>query len=116
MYFNFSASPEREILWASEQGNLDLVKSLVLKNSKLVHVHDKDGYTALHRASYSNHLSIVQVSVFDKFIYTTDIYFTCIYVYSFYSKIMQIQMLEQLINGRHCIQLVNGIMWNVQNN
>ncbi|XP_050541966.1 ankyrin repeat domain-containing protein 49-like [Daktulosphaira vitifoliae] len=54
------ASPEREILWAAEQGNLDLVKSLVSKQSNLVHVQDNDGYTALHRASYSNHLNIVE--------------------------------------------------------
>ncbi|CAH1736226.1 ankyrin repeat domain-containing protein 49-like [Aphis gossypii] len=54
------ATPEREILWAAEQGKLDLVRSLVLKHTHLVHVHDKDGYTALHRACYSNHLSIVE--------------------------------------------------------
>lgn len=76
MYFNFLASPEREILWAAEQGDLDLVKSLVSKNSELVHVHDKDGYTALHRASYSDHLSIVQVRILGQFIFINDIYHT----------------------------------------
>jgi len=57
---NPHATPEREILWAAEQGDLDLIKSLVLKHSYLVNVQDKDGYTALHRACYNNHLSIVE--------------------------------------------------------
>lgn len=57
----FLASPEQEILWAAEQGDLDLIISLVSKQSTLVKVQDKDGYTALHRACYSNHLRIVEV-------------------------------------------------------
>lgn len=57
------ASPEQEILWAAEKGDLDLVKSLVSKHRHLVNVHDKDGYTALHRACYSNHVAVVEVSV-----------------------------------------------------
>lgn len=57
---NPHATPEREILWAAEKGDLDLVKSLVSKHSHLVNVHDKDGYTALHRACYSNHVAIVE--------------------------------------------------------
>lgn len=112
MYLNILASPEREILWAAERGDLNLVKSLVSKNNELVHAHDKDGYTALHRASYSNHLSIVQVSILGKCIYTTDIYFIFylnVFVYSIYLKIMQIQTLGQSTNGHHYIQLVNGI-------
>lgn len=55
------ASPEREILWAAEQGDFILIKSLVSKYSNLINVQDADGYTALHRACYSNHLSIVEV-------------------------------------------------------
>lgn len=75
----FLASPEREILWAAEQGDLNLVVSLVSKQSALVKIQDKDGYTALHRACYSNHLRIVEV----RLIYICS----CIlltYVYSFY--------------------------------
>ncbi|VVC37783.1 Ankyrin repeat-containing domain,Ankyrin repeat [Cinara cedri] len=53
-------TPEQEVLWAAEKGNLDLVKSLVSEHSYLVDVCDKDGYTPLHRASYSNHLSVIE--------------------------------------------------------
>ncbi|XP_050441239.1 ankyrin repeat domain-containing protein 49-like [Adelges cooleyi] len=54
-------TPEKEILWAAEQGDLILVKSLISKQKNLINVQDTDGYTPLHRASYSNHLPIVEL-------------------------------------------------------
>lgn len=75
------ASPEQEILWAAEQGNLGLVKTLVSKQSNLVNIHDNDGYTALHRACYSNHLPIVDVSIMHIDILFYNLIF---YYYSFY--------------------------------
>ncbi|KAL0279672.1 UNVERIFIED_CONTAM: hypothetical protein PYX00_001177 [Menopon gallinae] len=51
--------PETEILWAAENGDLELVKKLTKINEDLLHVKDKDGYTPLHRACYSDHVEIV---------------------------------------------------------
>ncbi|XP_018328199.1 ankyrin repeat domain-containing protein 49-like [Agrilus planipennis] len=53
-------TPEKEILWAAENGELEVVKSLVLKDPGLVNVADKDGYTPLHRACYNNHVEVVE--------------------------------------------------------
>lgn len=57
-----TGKPEKEILWAAENGDLELVKKLTKVNTDLLHVKDKDGYTPLHRACYSNHVEIVDVS------------------------------------------------------
>ncbi|OAD55206.1 Ankyrin repeat domain-containing protein 49 [Eufriesea mexicana] len=45
----------KEILTAAENGELDKVKCLLLKNPDLLECTDKDGYTPLHRACYGNH-------------------------------------------------------------
>ncbi|KAB0792159.1 hypothetical protein PPYR_14118 [Photinus pyralis] len=52
-------TPEKEILWASEKGKLDVVQRLLDSDRNLVHVTDSDGYTPLHRACYSDHVEIV---------------------------------------------------------
>lgn len=54
-------SPDQEILTASEKGKSDVVENLLLKSSSLVSAHDRDGYTPLHRACYSNHVKIAEV-------------------------------------------------------
>ncbi|XP_046388295.1 ankyrin repeat domain-containing protein 49-like [Ischnura elegans] len=52
---------KKEILWASEHGNLDLVKKLIqLEGSSLLKERDKDGYTPLHRACYNGHEDVVE--------------------------------------------------------
>lgn len=43
-------------LAAAESGELALLKDLITKEPNLVHSKDIDGYTALHRASYNNHV------------------------------------------------------------
>ncbi|XP_071454276.1 ankyrin repeat domain-containing protein 49-like [Hetaerina americana] len=51
----------KEILWASEHGNLDLVKKLIQQEgSSLLKERDKDGYTPLHRACYNGHEDVVE--------------------------------------------------------
>nr|CAD7419668.1 unnamed protein product [Timema poppensis] len=59
---NPKESPEKEILWAAENGDLDSLRRLLSSNAQLVHVTDKDGYTPLHRACYNDHVEAVDVS------------------------------------------------------
>lgn len=57
-------TPEKEILWAAENGDANRVSELLEANSNLTKVSDKDGYTPLHRAAYNNHLRVVDVNKF----------------------------------------------------
>ncbi|XP_067004714.2 ankyrin repeat domain-containing protein 49 [Anabrus simplex] len=52
-------TPHREILWAAENGALDVVKTIVEADPLCVNIRDKDGYTPLHRACYNNHVDVV---------------------------------------------------------
>ncbi|XP_021941554.1 ankyrin repeat domain-containing protein 49-like isoform X3 [Zootermopsis nevadensis] len=54
-------SPDKEILWASENGKLSAVERLILIDPMLIHVKDKDGYTPLHRACYNGHEHVVDL-------------------------------------------------------
>ncbi|XP_077291616.1 ankyrin repeat domain-containing protein 49-like [Arctopsyche grandis] len=54
-------TPEKEILWAAENGKVDVLRSLLESNSELNNVIDDDSYTPLHRACYNNHLDIIDV-------------------------------------------------------
>ncbi|XP_060520610.1 ankyrin repeat domain-containing protein 49-like [Cylas formicarius] len=51
---------ERKILEACENGDLETVKGLINEDPNLISVHDKDGYTPLHRACYGNHFKVAQ--------------------------------------------------------
>jgi len=54
--------PGQRLLWAAQRGKMELVKEIVetAANPREVVRHaDEDGYTALHRASYSNHAEVV---------------------------------------------------------
>lgn len=53
-------SPDKELLWAAENGHFDVVKAILEKDISLLHVTDKDGYTPLHRACYNDHPEIVK--------------------------------------------------------
>jgi ankyrin repeat protein len=59
----FIESPDKEILWASENGKFSMVERLILDNPGIIHAKDKDGYTPLHRACYNNHEHVVDVSI-----------------------------------------------------
>ncbi|KAJ8981387.1 hypothetical protein NQ317_002581 [Molorchus minor] len=48
------------ILEASEMGNLEVIKTLLEKDPGLINATDKDKYTPLHRACYSNHIEVVK--------------------------------------------------------
>ncbi|KAK5985554.1 Palmitoyltransferase [Trichostrongylus colubriformis] len=43
----------------AENGNLDAVKIMLQDNPQLLSSADNDGYTALHRAAYNNHVDVV---------------------------------------------------------
>lgn len=47
------------MLWAAENGSLELIQKLTKSDPDLVNVVDSDGYTPLHRASYGNHAEVV---------------------------------------------------------
>ena len=49
------ADPRKKILWAAENGNIELVIELLDSDRTLVNSRDNDGYTPLHRAAYENH-------------------------------------------------------------
>ncbi|KAI4470573.1 cyclin-dependent kinase inhibitor 2c-related [Holotrichia oblita] len=52
-------TPQKEILWAAENGKLDKIKELIAVNPKLISESDSDGYTPLHRACYGNFVDVV---------------------------------------------------------
>lgn len=60
-YFLFEETAEKEILWATENGNKELVRNLITTDPLLVHSRDSDGYTPLHRACYNNDLELVDL-------------------------------------------------------
>ncbi|KAK2868606.1 hypothetical protein Q7C36_000477 [Tachysurus vachellii] len=51
-------NPEELMLWAAEKNRLSTVQHLAVSDPSLVNCHDDDGYTPLHRASYSGHTLI----------------------------------------------------------
>ncbi|KAL1502363.1 hypothetical protein ABEB36_007512 [Hypothenemus hampei] len=54
---------QRNILEAAEQGDLEVIKDLLSQDPSLIHATDKDKYTPLHRACYSNQLNVVKYLV-----------------------------------------------------
>ncbi|KHJ80950.1 ankyrin repeat protein, partial [Oesophagostomum dentatum] len=52
-------NPTEKFLKEAENGNVDALKSMLKDDHRLLLVTDEDGYTALHRAAYSNHLDAV---------------------------------------------------------
>lgn len=59
--FVFKDDLNARILWAAENGRLDVVKEVLQGNPSLVQARDNDLYTPLHRAAYNNHADVVQV-------------------------------------------------------
>lgn len=67
-YFLFTETPDKKILWASENGKFSVVERLIFADPTVIHAKDKDGYTPLHRACYNDHEHVVDVSIcFDYF-------------------------------------------------
>ncbi|PAV63385.1 hypothetical protein WR25_06321 isoform B [Diploscapter pachys] len=51
--------PIETFLTAAEEGNGEKVRELLEFDPSLIKASDRDGYTALHRAAYNNHLPVV---------------------------------------------------------
>ena len=54
------SQPGLRLLWACQHNSLKTVESLLKTNPNLLKFCDDDGYTALHRASYSNHPQVAE--------------------------------------------------------
>ncbi|EYC13196.1 hypothetical protein Y032_0044g1027 [Ancylostoma ceylanicum] len=52
-------NPAEKFLKEAENGNIDFLKTALEADPSLLSVTDEDGYTALHRAAYNNHLDAV---------------------------------------------------------
>jgi len=52
--------PKARILWAAQNNEIELVKSMLQKSPGLIAARDEDLYTPLHRAAYSNHSQMVK--------------------------------------------------------
>lgn len=52
-------NPVELMLWAAEKNRLSTVERLAASDSSLLNCRDDDGYTPLHRASYSGHALVV---------------------------------------------------------
>ena len=51
--------PIETFLTAAEEGSGEKVRELLESDPSLIKASDRDGYTALHRAAYNNHLPVV---------------------------------------------------------
>uniref|UniRef100_A0A1I7XVQ7 Translationally-controlled tumor protein homolog n=1 Tax=Heterorhabditis bacteriophora TaxID=37862 RepID=A0A1I7XVQ7_HETBA len=51
--------PMEQFLTAAEEGDLNTVMRMLNENRELISGRDGDGYTALHRAAYNNHIDVV---------------------------------------------------------
>jgi len=52
--------PSRRLLWAAQHNQMDIVKAIIKDKPGLLSVKDEDGYTPLHRASYSGHVDVMR--------------------------------------------------------
>jgi len=52
--------PSRRLLWAAQHNHLDILKAIVKDKPGLLGVKDEDGYTPLHRASYSGNIEAMR--------------------------------------------------------
>ncbi|CAB3403527.1 unnamed protein product [Caenorhabditis bovis] len=53
--------PKEIWLTAAEEGKLEDVKEILENSPEILNAHDADGYTALHRAAYNNHVDVVEL-------------------------------------------------------
>lgn len=58
---SFLETLQKEILWAANEGRADLVESILMRDITTKDSVDDDGYTPLHRASYTNNVDIAKI-------------------------------------------------------
>ncbi|CAD7086086.1 unnamed protein product [Hermetia illucens] len=54
-------SLDREILWAANEGKIDVIREILHLDPDSVNSVDDDGYTPLHRACYNNFVDIAEL-------------------------------------------------------
>ncbi|XP_064611888.1 ankyrin repeat domain-containing protein 49-like [Liolophura sinensis] len=57
------SDPAKKILWAAENNMLETVEEMLNESADLIESRDSDMYTALHRASYNDHLDMVKLLI-----------------------------------------------------
>ena len=50
--------PSDRLLWSAQYNQLDILRSLITERPDLIQTRDEDGYSPLHRASYSGHVEV----------------------------------------------------------
>ena len=55
--------PKLRFLWAAENNQMPVITEMLDDDESLLNMKDVDGYTALHRAAYSNHTELISFLV-----------------------------------------------------
>ena len=55
------SEPGPRLLWAAQHNETEIMTAILEAHPELIKFQDSDGYTALHRASYSNHLDAARL-------------------------------------------------------
>lgn len=63
MHYLITETVEKELLWAANEGKIELVEEILEKNPGIVNTKDEDGYTALHKACYNNNYELSEVLI-----------------------------------------------------
>lgn len=58
-----TATLERKVLWATNEGKIDIVQTILNANPNCVNTKDEDGYTPLHRACYNNNIELAKLLI-----------------------------------------------------
>lgn len=58
-----TATLDRKILWATNEGKIEIVKHILKANANCVNAKDEDGYTPLHRACYNNNIEMAKLLI-----------------------------------------------------
>lgn len=60
MHFG-TETPQKEILWATNEGEIGIVEQILAKDITCKDAVDEDGYSPLHRACYNNNVEITKI-------------------------------------------------------
>ncbi|XP_023219489.1 ankyrin repeat domain-containing protein 49-like [Centruroides sculpturatus] len=56
-----SGDPEKDVLQAAENNEVEVLRALLENDPNLVNVKDEDSYTPLHRACYNNNVEVIRI-------------------------------------------------------
>lgn len=58
-----TATLESKVLWAANEGKIDVARTILNIKPDCVHAKDEDGYTPLHRACYNNNIELAKLLI-----------------------------------------------------